>query len=187
MFLIIVVISHSYLLCQERFHTSCQIYLHICANAILQTDPQPLQSSASEDSKNVLVQILWDNPKLHQDPIPPCYMLWNAHCKNTPFLLLLSLICVHNGPISGTSPALLQMIGVICKATVSGLILSKPGCICAGSNSNVGVSSLLEEKQPVSLELLQSVVRSIQKNDVYQPMSQILQLLGTKLGFIRQR
>ncbi|XP_058244567.1 C-myc promoter-binding protein isoform X1 [Hemibagrus wyckioides] len=101
----------------------------------MQTDPQPLQSSASEDSKNVLVQILWDNPKLHQDPIPPCYMLWNAH----------------------------------------------------SSNSNVGVSSLLEEKQPVSLELLQSVVRSIQKNDVYQPMSQILQLLGTKLGFIRQR
>ncbi|KAK2848067.1 hypothetical protein Q7C36_009749 [Tachysurus vachellii] len=101
----------------------------------IQIDPQPLQSTASEDSKNVLVQILWDNPKLHQDPIPPCYMLWRAHC----------------------------------------------------SNSNVGVSSLLEEKQPVSLELLQSVVRSIQKNDVYQPMSQILHLLGNKLGFIRQR
>ncbi|XP_053479014.1 C-myc promoter-binding protein [Ictalurus furcatus] len=104
-------------------------------NQNIQIDPQPLQSSASEDSKNVLVQILWDNPKLHQDPIPPCYMLWNAHC----------------------------------------------------SNSNVCVSSLLEEKQPVSLELLQSVVRSIQKNDVYQPMSQILQLLGSRLGFIRQR
>ncbi|KAI5098180.1 C-myc promoter-binding protein isoform X3 [Silurus meridionalis] len=101
----------------------------------MQIDPQPLQSSASEDSKNVLIQILWDNPKLHQDPIPPCYMLWNAHC----------------------------------------------------SNSDVCVSSLMEEKQPVSLELLQSVVRSIQKNDVYQPMSQILQLLGTRLGFIRQR
>uniref|UniRef100_A0A8B9JXN7 DENN/MADD domain containing 4A n=1 Tax=Astyanax mexicanus TaxID=7994 RepID=A0A8B9JXN7_ASTMX len=81
------------------------------------------QSSASEDSKNVLVQILWDNPKLHQDPISPCYTLWNTYCK---------------------SPA-------------------------------------------VSLEVLQSVVRSIQKNDVYQPMSQILQLLGTRLGFIRQR
>lgn len=67
------------------------------------------------------------------------------------------------------------------------LILSNPGCICTGSNSNVCVSSLLEEKQPVSLELLQSVVRSIQKNDVYQPMSQILQLLGSRLGFIRQR
>lgn len=82
MFLITVLTCHSYLLCQESFHISCQSYLQICGNAVLQIDPQPLQSSASEDSKNVLVQILWDNPKLHQDPIPPCYMLWNAHCKN---------------------------------------------------------------------------------------------------------
>uniref|UniRef100_A0A8B9JY56 DENN/MADD domain containing 4A n=1 Tax=Astyanax mexicanus TaxID=7994 RepID=A0A8B9JY56_ASTMX len=88
------------------------------------------QSSASEDSKNVLVQILWDNPKLHQDPISPCYTLWNTYCKS---------VCFNF-------------------------------------------------KEPaVSLEVLQSVVRSIQKNDVYQPMSQILQLLGTRLGFIRQR
>uniref|UniRef100_A0A8B9RAB5 DENN/MADD domain containing 4A n=1 Tax=Astyanax mexicanus TaxID=7994 RepID=A0A8B9RAB5_ASTMX len=86
------------------------------------------------DSKNVLVQILWDNPKLHQDPISPCYTLWNTYSANpTSF-----------GP-------------------------------------------LLEEEPAVSLEVLQSVVRSIQKNDVYQPMSQILQLLGTRLGFIRQR
>uniref|UniRef100_A0A8B9RA79 DENN/MADD domain containing 4A n=1 Tax=Astyanax mexicanus TaxID=7994 RepID=A0A8B9RA79_ASTMX len=97
-------------------------------------DEQLLQSSASEDSKNVLVQILWDNPKLHQDPISPCYTLWNTYSANpTSF-----------GP-------------------------------------------LLEEEPAVSLEVLQSVVRSIQKNDVYQPMSQILQLLGTRLGFIRQR
>uniref|UniRef100_A0AAR2JZF7 UDENN domain-containing protein n=1 Tax=Pygocentrus nattereri TaxID=42514 RepID=A0AAR2JZF7_PYGNA len=34
------------------------------------------------DSKNVLVQILWDNPKLHQDPVTPCYTLWNTHCKS---------------------------------------------------------------------------------------------------------
>uniref|UniRef100_A0A8C2CXV6 DENN/MADD domain containing 4A n=1 Tax=Cyprinus carpio TaxID=7962 RepID=A0A8C2CXV6_CYPCA len=74
-------------------------------------DSQALQSCASEDSKNVLVQILWDNPRLHQDQIKPCYFL----------------------------------------------------------------------------ELLQSVVKSIQRNDVYQPMSQILQLLGTRLGFVRQR
>uniref|UniRef100_A0AAR2KUV4 DENN/MADD domain containing 4A n=1 Tax=Pygocentrus nattereri TaxID=42514 RepID=A0AAR2KUV4_PYGNA len=86
-------------------------------------DEQVGLSSTSEDSKNVLVQILWDNPKLHQDPVTPCYTLWNTHCK---------------------SPSL-------------------------------------------SLEVLQSVVRSIQKNDVYQPMSQILQLLGTRLGFVRQR
>jgi len=43
---------------------------------------QPLQSFASEDSKNVLVQILWDNPRLHQDPIQPCYLLWKSYCKN---------------------------------------------------------------------------------------------------------
>uniref|UniRef100_A0A8C1ZET4 DENN/MADD domain containing 4A n=1 Tax=Cyprinus carpio TaxID=7962 RepID=A0A8C1ZET4_CYPCA len=90
------------------------------------SDSQPLQSCASEDSKNVLVQILWDNPRLHQDPIKPCYLLWNSYLSE-------------------------------------------------------------EEEQAVSLELLQSVVKSIQRNDVYQPMSQILQLLGTRLGFVRQR
>uniref|UniRef100_A0A8C1ZEQ1 DENN/MADD domain containing 4A n=1 Tax=Cyprinus carpio TaxID=7962 RepID=A0A8C1ZEQ1_CYPCA len=95
------------------------------------SDSQPLQSCASEDSKNVLVQILWDNPRLHQDPIKPCYLLWNSYCAN---------------------PAVSE-----------------------------------EEEQAVSLELLQSVVKSIQRNDVYQPMSQILQLLGTRLGFVRQR
>uniref|UniRef100_A0A8C1BE87 DENN/MADD domain containing 4A n=1 Tax=Cyprinus carpio carpio TaxID=630221 RepID=A0A8C1BE87_CYPCA len=98
------------------------------------SDSQPLQSCASEDSKNVLVQILWDNPRLHQDPIKPCYLLWNSYCKN--------------------------MIQIY---------LSE------------------EEEQAVSLELLQSVMKSIQRNDVYQPMSQILQLLGTRLGFVRQR
>ncbi|XP_076847133.1 C-myc promoter-binding protein isoform X2 [Brachyhypopomus gauderio] len=97
-------------------------------------DEQAPQCTASEDSKNVLVQILWDNPKLHQDPILPSYMLWKAHCVNT--------------------------------------------AVC---------TPLLEEEQPVSVELLQGVVRSIQKNDIYQPMSQILQLLGTRLGFVRQR
>ncbi|XP_039548041.1 C-myc promoter-binding protein isoform X3 [Pimephales promelas] len=95
---------------------------------------QPLQSFASEDSKNVLVQILWDNPRLHQDPIQPCYLLWKSYCAN---------------------PA--------------------------------GSAALWEEEQAVSLELLQGVVKSIQRNDVYQPMSQILQILGTRLGFKRQR
>lgn len=94
-------------------------------------DSQPLQSCATEDSKNVLVQILWDNPRLHQDPIQPCYLLWNSYCAN---------------------PAVSE-----------------------------------EEDRAVSLELLQSVVKSIQRNDVFQPMSQILQLLGTRLGFVRQR
>lgn len=35
----------------------------------------------SEDSKHVLIQILWDNLKLHQDPTQPFYILWNTHRK----------------------------------------------------------------------------------------------------------
>uniref|UniRef100_A0A8C2B3J7 DENN/MADD domain containing 4A n=1 Tax=Cyprinus carpio TaxID=7962 RepID=A0A8C2B3J7_CYPCA len=93
-------------------------------------DSQALQSCASEDSKNVLVQILWDNPRLHQDHIKPCYLLWKSYSKHL----------LHTGIVFFNS-----------------------------------------------LELLQSVVKSIQRNDVYQPMSQILQLLGTRLGFVRQR
>uniref|UniRef100_A0A9J8AN52 DENN/MADD domain containing 4A n=1 Tax=Cyprinus carpio carpio TaxID=630221 RepID=A0A9J8AN52_CYPCA len=86
------------------------------------SDSQPLQSCASEDSKNVLVQILWDNPRLHQDPIKPCYLLWNSYFGS--FYLA------------------------------------------------------------VSLELLQSVMKSIQRNDVYQPMSQILQSLYRDILFL---
>ncbi|XP_054631181.1 C-myc promoter-binding protein isoform X2 [Dunckerocampus dactyliophorus] len=48
-------------------------------------------------------------------------------------------------------------------------------------------SGLCEEGQLFTVELLQSVVRSIKKSDVYQPMSQIIQLLGSELGFKRQR
>uniref|UniRef100_A0AAY4D8J5 DENN/MADD domain containing 4A n=1 Tax=Denticeps clupeoides TaxID=299321 RepID=A0AAY4D8J5_9TELE len=73
------------------------------------------QASSSEDSRNVLVQILWDNPKLHQDPIPPCYMWEEGGCELLP-----------------------------------------------------------------STELLQSVVKSIKRNEVYQPLSQVLKLLGEK-------
>uniref|UniRef100_A0A8C6LFV8 DENN domain containing 4A n=1 Tax=Nothobranchius furzeri TaxID=105023 RepID=A0A8C6LFV8_NOTFU len=36
---------------------------------------------SSEDSKQVLVRIMWDNLKLHKDKVQPCYVLWNAHCK----------------------------------------------------------------------------------------------------------
>lgn len=97
-------------------------------------DTPSQQSCASEDSKNVLVQILWDNPRLHQDHIQPCYLLWKSYCLST---------------------------------AVS--------------------SSLNEDEQAVSLELLQTLVKNIQKNDVYQPMSLILQLLGSRLGFSRQR
>uniref|UniRef100_A0A7N9AM94 DENN domain containing 4A n=1 Tax=Mastacembelus armatus TaxID=205130 RepID=A0A7N9AM94_9TELE len=48
----------------------------------------------SEDSKHVLIQILWDNLKLHQDPIQPLYILWNtykAHSFIAALLLFRSL------------------------------------------------------------------------------------------------
>lgn len=88
----------------------------------------------SEDSKHVLIQRLWDNLKLQQDPIQPLYILWNTRSQ---------------------SPADLQQ--------------------------------LQEEQGPFGEEVLQGVVKSIQKNDVYGPMSQVLQLLGDTLGVRRQR
>ncbi|CAB1446780.1 unnamed protein product, partial [Pleuronectes platessa] len=91
-------------------------------------------SVSSDDSKQVLVRIMWDNLKLHQDRVQPCYVLWNTHCANS---LVRSGLC--------------------------------------------------EEGQLFTVELLQGFVRSIKKSDVYQPMSQILQLLGPELGFKRQR
>ncbi|KAJ8417230.1 hypothetical protein AAFF_G00284570 [Aldrovandia affinis] len=89
----------------------------------------------SEDSKHVLIQRLWDNLKLQQDPIQPLYILWNTRSRS-----------------SGPQRRLQE-----------------------------------EEEGPFGEELLQSVVRRIQKNDVYQPMSQVLQLLGDTLGVRRQR
>ncbi|XP_023260059.1 C-myc promoter-binding protein-like [Seriola lalandi dorsalis] len=77
---------------------------------------------------------MWDNLKLHQDKVQPCYVLWNTHCANS---LVRSGLC--------------------------------------------------EEGQLFTVELLQGFVRSIKKSDVYQPMSQIIQLLGPELGFKRQR
>ncbi|KAK2842323.1 hypothetical protein Q5P01_012523 [Channa striata] len=91
-------------------------------------------TSSSEDSKQVLVRIMWDNLTLHQDKAQPCYVLWNTHCANS---LVRSGLC--------------------------------------------------EEGQLFTVELLQGFVRSIKKSDVYQPMSQIIQLLGPELGFKRQR
>uniref|UniRef100_A0A7N8YIF9 DENN domain containing 4A n=1 Tax=Mastacembelus armatus TaxID=205130 RepID=A0A7N8YIF9_9TELE len=89
----------------------------------------------SEDSKHVLIQILWDNLKLHQDPIQPLYILWNTYID-------------------------------------VGYPLSRP---------------VPEEEKPFNEELLYSVVKSIQRNDVSRPMAQLLQLLGQTLGVKRQR
>ncbi|XP_021165570.2 C-myc promoter-binding protein isoform X2 [Fundulus heteroclitus] len=95
---------------------------------------QAPQTTSSEDGKQVLVRIMWDNLKLHKDKVQPCYVLWNTHCANS---LIRSGLC--------------------------------------------------EEGQLFTVELLQGFVRSIKKSDVYQPMSQIIQLLGPELGFKRQR
>uniref|UniRef100_A0A7N8WVT7 DENN/MADD domain containing 4A n=1 Tax=Mastacembelus armatus TaxID=205130 RepID=A0A7N8WVT7_9TELE len=92
---------------------------------------QTPQTISSEDGKQVLVRIMWDNLKLHQDKVQPCYVLYIIFQK--------------------------------------GKLLSE----------NHG--------QLFTVELLQGFVRSIKKSDVYQPMSQIIQLLGPELGFKRQR
>uniref|UniRef100_A0A8C9EU92 DENN domain containing 4A n=1 Tax=Pavo cristatus TaxID=9049 RepID=A0A8C9EU92_PAVCR len=51
----------------------------------------------SEDSKYVLIQMLWDNMKLHQDPRQPLYILWNAQSKLCFLwggLVGFSLVCI---------------------------------------------------------------------------------------------
>uniref|UniRef100_A0A2K6F4M2 DENN domain containing 4A n=1 Tax=Propithecus coquereli TaxID=379532 RepID=A0A2K6F4M2_PROCO len=90
----------------------------------------------SEDSKYVLIQMLWDNMKLHQDPGQPLYILWNAHSKSQKYPM------VH----------LLQ-----------------------------------KSDNSFSQELLKSMVKSIKRNDVYGPMSQILETLNKCPHFKRQR
>ncbi|XP_040053407.2 C-myc promoter-binding protein isoform X1 [Gasterosteus aculeatus] len=97
-------------------------------------DSQVPRHWMSEDSKHVLIQMLWDNLKLHQDSVQPLYILWNTFNVGYP--------------------------------------LTRP---------------VPEEEKPLSEELLHSVVRSIQRNDVGRPMAQLLQLLANTLGVKRQR
>uniref|UniRef100_A0AAQ5XBA5 UDENN domain-containing protein n=1 Tax=Amphiprion ocellaris TaxID=80972 RepID=A0AAQ5XBA5_AMPOC len=101
-------------------------------------DSQVPRHWMSEDSKHVLIQILWDNLKLHQEPIQPLYILWNTYRLNCTLLL------ESDRPVP-------------------------------------------EEEKPFSEDLLQGVVKSIQRNDVGRPMAQLLQLLGHTLGVKRQR
>lgn len=37
--------------------------------------------SLPQDSKQVYVQLLWDNINLHQEPGEPLYLLWRTFCK----------------------------------------------------------------------------------------------------------
>uniref|UniRef100_A0A4W3K1M4 DENN domain containing 4A n=1 Tax=Callorhinchus milii TaxID=7868 RepID=A0A4W3K1M4_CALMI len=85
------------------------------------------RSWMSEDSKHVLIQMLWDNLKLHQDPGQPFYILWNAKSK-LKFMLKL-----------------------------------------------------------FTKDFLDSVVKSIQMNDIYRPVSQLLEVPSTQPNAKRQR
>ncbi|XP_033023860.1 C-myc promoter-binding protein [Lacerta agilis] len=87
-----------------------------------------------EDSKYVLIQMLWDNMKLHKDPGQPLYILWNAQTQNYPMVRLLQ-----------------------------------------------------NDDSSFNQELLRSMVKSIKMNDVYGPMSQILERLNKWPQMKRQR
>ncbi|XP_010641565.1 C-myc promoter-binding protein isoform X5 [Fukomys damarensis] len=97
----------------------------------------------SEDSKYVLIQMLWDNMKLHQDPGQPLYILWNAHSQNRTLLFE-----TQKYPM---------------------------------------VHLLQKNDNSFNQELLKSMVKSIKMNDVYGPMSQILETLSKCPHFKRQR
>ncbi|XP_014432078.2 C-myc promoter-binding protein [Pelodiscus sinensis] len=88
----------------------------------------------SEDSKYVLIQMLWDNMKLHQDPGQPLYILWNAQTQKYPVVHLLQ-----------------------------------------------------KDDDSFNQDLLRSMVKSIKMNDVYGPMSQILERLNKWPQMKRQR
>ncbi|XP_009679463.2 C-myc promoter-binding protein isoform X1 [Struthio camelus] len=97
----------------------------------------------SEDSKYVLIQMLWDNMKLHQDPRQPLYILWNAQSQNRTLLFE-----TQKYPM---------------------------------------VHLLQKDDDSFNQELLRSMVKSIKMNDVYGPMSQILERLNKWPHVKRQR
>ncbi|XP_072326421.1 C-myc promoter-binding protein isoform X2 [Scyliorhinus torazame] len=92
------------------------------------------RSWMSEDSKHVLIQMLWDNLKLHQVPSQPFYILWNAKTKKHPL-----------------------------------------------------VQTLRDEACLFNKDFLDTVVKSIQMNDICKPISQILEVLSRQPHFKRQR
>ncbi|KAM6119472.1 LOW QUALITY PROTEIN: C-myc promoter-binding protein [Pterocles gutturalis] len=97
----------------------------------------------SEDSKYVLIQMLWDNMKLHQDPRQPLYILWNAQSQNRTLLFE-----TQKYPM---------------------------------------VHLLQKDDDSFNQELLRSMVKSIKMNDVYGPMSQMLERLNKWPHIKRQR
>ncbi|XP_032906421.1 C-myc promoter-binding protein isoform X6 [Amblyraja radiata] len=101
------------------------------------------RSWMSEDSKHVLIQMLWDNLKLHQDCSQPFYILWNAKSLN--YTLLFQ------------------------------------------TEKHSLVHTLRDEGHLFNKDFLDSIVRSIQMNDIYKPMSKLLEVLSIQTNFKRQR
>lgn len=64
---------------------------YLCVHSAVQIP----RNCMSEDSKYVLIQMLWDNMKLHQDPRQPLYILWNAQSKFC-FLWILVVFFKNN-------------------------------------------------------------------------------------------
>lgn len=65
-----------------------------------------------------------------------------------------------------------------------------PTCVFSPPPADVGYPlsrPVPEEQQPLGEELLQNVVKSIQRNDLSRPLAQLLQLLGHTVGVKRQR
>nr|XP_033775858.1 C-myc promoter-binding protein isoform X2 [Geotrypetes seraphini] len=96
------------------------------------------RSCVSQDSKQVLIQMLWDNLKLHQDPGHPLYILWNTQTQNSPL--------VHT--------------------------------------RQWGDQAVAEE---FNQKFLLDMVRSIKMNDVYGPMTHILERQSRMPKYKRQR
>uniref|UniRef100_A0A3B3QN14 DENN/MADD domain containing 4C n=1 Tax=Paramormyrops kingsleyae TaxID=1676925 RepID=A0A3B3QN14_9TELE len=89
-------------------------------------------TSLSQDSKQVYVQLLWDNVNLHQEPREPLYQRWRSQCE----------------------------------------------CFCS-------LQALSEEQE--TRTLLNSIVRSIQTNDVYGPINLLLREIKRCPNVKRQR
>ncbi|XP_053318549.1 C-myc promoter-binding protein isoform X2 [Spea bombifrons] len=102
------------------------------------------RSCMSEDSKHVLIQVLWDNLKLHQDPRQPLYILWNTRNRN----------CT-----------------VVFETTEHPLAITQQN----------------KEEESYTQEFLQGLVKSIKNNNVYGPMSQLLESTQQFPNHTRQR
>uniref|UniRef100_A0A671PTT3 UDENN domain-containing protein n=1 Tax=Sinocyclocheilus anshuiensis TaxID=1608454 RepID=A0A671PTT3_9TELE len=89
------------------------------------------QTSLSQDSKQVYVQLLWDNVNLHQEPTEPLYQLWRT-------------------------------------------FLQKKGTLAPTDHQETRT-------------LLNSIVRSIQTNDVYGPINMLLREIKKRPEVKRQR